>query len=131
MVLVEILAATLAHTLIGSLWYAPFAFGRTWQRIVYPSKRDEKRMRDGRLRAMISGVFAAILLSIAISILSRVLTISTIEQAIGLSFVLSGALVATVIQRVSYAQDDHRLILIDGGFLLVAVTAMTLVVLML
>lgn len=128
-VVLEVIGATLTHTLVGSLWYAPFAFGTVWSSIVHPTKKAQKRMRDGRARSIVSGVFGAILLSIAISILSRVLSINTSEQALGLSLVLSGALISTIVQRVGYAQDDPKIVLIDGGFQLVAVTAMTFVVL--
>jgi hypothetical protein len=51
---VGILAATVASFVLGGLWYSPFLFGKSWQRL---AKLDDATVRGGNKAIIFGGAF--------------------------------------------------------------------------
>jgi hypothetical protein len=51
---VGILAATVISFVLGGLWYSPFLFGKSWQRLV---KLDDATVRGGNKALIFGGAF--------------------------------------------------------------------------
>jgi hypothetical protein len=51
---VGILAATVVSFVLGGLWYSPFLFGKSWQRLV---KLDDATVRGGNKALIFGGAF--------------------------------------------------------------------------
>lgn len=77
--------ATLAALIIGSLWYAPFAFGKQWQKLV---GMTDKQRQSGGWSAIIAAVVGSF---VTAYILAHMIYLSSLFYAEA-SFFMSGLL---------------------------------------
>ncbi|MDZ7785561.1 MAG: DUF1761 domain-containing protein [Candidatus Saccharibacteria bacterium] len=80
-----VILATVASLVIGALWYAPFAFGKQWQKLV---GLTDKQMKEGGgvgiMKAVVGGFITAY-------VLAHITYLSSVFYS-GVSFTMSGAL---------------------------------------
>lgn len=121
-----VIIAALVNIVLGSIWYAPFAFGRTWfQDLGRPITDSDKYTNEGM--GPIYGILA--LASLIISYILGVLIIRfeamTFWQGAQLGFWLWLGLIAPVkLNDVLFGGRTQRMFSIDLGFYLTSIVLM-------
>jgi Protein of unknown function (DUF1761) len=122
---IAVFAATVAAFAIGALWYSPVLFANAWQR---EAKVDDASLRDGRQAIVFGGAFVLLLAAAAVFAAflgpkpSVTLGVGA-GFAAGLAWVTAGLGVIYLFERRSL-----QLVLINGGYLTLAFTAIGLVI---
>lgn len=122
-----VLAAAFAGGLIGSLWYSKFLFGPAWMRLI--GKTHEDLMRQGSPAKAIA--FSLVWSVVTAYVLALVLFTSgaaTLGQGLLAGFLLWLGFVAAVrSSEVLFAGQPKRLYLLNCGYELAAILAMSAV----
>jgi hypothetical protein len=108
-----ILAAAVASFILGGLWYSPFLFGKTWQRLV---ELDDATLRAGNKALIFGGTF--VLSIIAAFVFSMFLGPSpSLKLGVGAGF-SAGLCWVTASFGSSYLFERRPLglFLINGGY---------------
>lgn len=125
----EILVAAVAAFVIGGVWYSPWLFGPTWQRLLGLS--DEAMQK--RSPAVIFGVSFVLLVIIA-TFLSFFVEVATMIGSNAWSGAMAGtfvclAFVATALGvNYLFARHPFKLYLIDAGYFLVTFIVMGIII---
>jgi hypothetical protein len=114
-----IAAGTLASILLGILWYAPWVFGKAWQRHVHLSndqiRREMIRIRFGPavLLLFIMGIILAAFMPQGLDW----------EQGAFAGLAMGGGIGATTLgMHYLFARRSVNLFLIDAGYIVLAMT---------
>lgn len=120
-----VLLAAIAAFAIGALWYSPLLFARAWQR---EAGLSDEALSDGRQGIVFGSAFFLLLLAAAVFAAflgpapSLALGVGA-GFAAGLAWVTAGVGVLYLFERRSL-----RLMMINGGYLTLAFTAIGLVI---
>lgn len=109
-----VLMATFASMVLGTLWYAPFAFGREWMKLVGLSEQDTKENRGASMALMLVGALVA---SYVMAHFIGFVNATTLADGartgawIGIGFVFTAAMGESIFSR-----RPARLLAITGGY---------------
>ena len=117
-----VLAAAIVRFAIGGLWFAPFAFGPAWGRLV---GIDPVAARARMTRAMIVDFIAGFVLAWVLANLLQFLGVNRFVSGARISFFLwLGFIAMPFLSMTMYEGRPMKLFAIGGGFWLVAMVAM-------
>jgi hypothetical protein len=116
-----VLAAAVARFAIGGLWFAPFAFGPAWGRLV----RIDEGARDRMVRSMVVDFIAGFVLAWVMANLFQFLGLNRFVSGARVAFFLwLGFIAMPFLSSTMYEGRPLRLFAITAGFWLVAVVMM-------
>lgn len=128
--IIEIIVCGVAFMIIGSLWYSPLLFARTWMKLVgFNDAFIENAKAKGMFFTYGSSFILSLITASAMSFIFEMLQITDIR--IGFLFALmiwaafSGAPSLT---NVLYTNKPFKLWLIDEGYKLVYMLAMAIII---
>jgi len=119
-----ILLSVVAYMLIGTFWYSGAFLGKIWQKLV---KLDFDKMdREKMTAAFVSSAAAAFVMASALNYLMVEFEVSTLIQALSLGGTLwLGFSGTSIFVNNMYQQKPILLTLVDGGYQLVNLLAMS------
>lgn len=118
-----VLTAALATFLVGGLWYSPLLFGNAWNRADGRAAGDE-----GRHPAVVFGLAYVLSVAAAYVLALHLGREASLEQCVRAGAMAGLGLVATCFGvNYLFAGRSHRLWLIDGGYHVVQLTLIGLV----
>jgi len=120
----EVLAGTIVGMVLGAFWYSPVAFGPAWM----ASLGKTPATLGGQGFAMLGSVVASFLTATGVSVLCANLEVSSVAQATTLGLVLGLLIVfPALLSDNLFCGWGRKLLLIQSGYRVVAVTMMALV----
>lgn len=113
--LVAVIVSAVIYFILGSIWYSPVMFGKTWAEL---QKIDMNNVNKGRLPVMLSiTLILNLVVSIAIGILILKTGVDTFFGGVKLGLLCAGAFVCTSIGiTFLFENRPFRLFLIDAGY---------------
>lgn len=128
--LLPLMTSALASILVGSLWYAPWAFGRAWIDAISGGSTTDSG-KTGLVLTPFNLFLApvnALAASTALWIVFGWLEVDSILHAIGVAVVLwAGFSLTTTLWQVIYETRAFTVLLIDGGNQLVTYLVMAII----
>jgi len=121
-----ILLSMVAYMIIGTFWYSGAFLGKVWQKLV---KLDFDKMdREKMTAAFVSSAAAAFVMASVLNYLMVEFEVSTIVQAVILGGMLwLGFSGTSIFVNNMYQQKPMLLTLVDGGYQLVSLLAMSVI----
>jgi hypothetical protein len=120
-----VLVAAIANMVIGSIWYAPFLFGRMWMQLV--GKREED-MKKGQSSMYVGAGISALVMSYVFAHLVQYIGATTWMEGLQAGFWLWLGLVATThLMDVIFSGKSLKLYGIQVGYHLVAILVMSVI----
>jgi len=122
-----VLAATLAHFIIGGLWYSPVLFVKPWMRAMGISQKEfeKKAKKNSPAKAMTISFFTGLLMSYVLAYLIDYAQASTIAQGLQIGAWLWLGFVATsTLSPTLFEGRNTKLWLINVSYELVALLVM-------
>lgn len=127
-----ILLSSIAAMIIGYLWYSPLVFGKRWLAIVGLKAEDPQakaQMNKAAMKAMGIGFLLSILIAFVLANILAWSGASTVSEYLAVAFyVWLGFIGSVILMNVMYQQKPVILFLIDGGYQLVMIMAMALII---
>ena len=121
-----ILLSVIAYMIIGSFWYSGAFLGKTWQKLVSPN--FDKMDREKLIAAVVSSAAAAFVMASVLNYLMIEFEVSTIVQALSFGGMLwLGFSATSIFVNNMYQQKPVRLTLVDSGYQLVSLLAMSVI----
>jgi len=119
-----ILLSVIAFMIIGSFWYSGAFLGSVWQKLVGLSM--DTMDREKMIRAVISSAIAAFIMATVLNYLMVAFEVETLTQALTFGAMIWGGFSATTMFiNNMYQQKPILLNLVDGGYQLVSLLAMS------
>ncbi|MCG8452896.1 MAG: DUF1761 domain-containing protein [Spirochaetales bacterium] len=110
-----ILVCTLINMVLGSLWYSPLLFGKTWMKLMDIQAQDISRNEGNK--AMAFAIIPALLNTLILSMILAFVGAQTIPDALGMSALLSLGLVGmSKMNLVIFENRKLGLVLIHLGY---------------
>lgn len=109
-----IIGATFASMALGFIWYAPFAFGKEWMRLVGLSEADTKENRGAPMLLMLIGSLVAAYVMAHFVGFTGAKTLADGARTgawIGIGFVFTAAMGDSI-----FSHKPARLLAITGGY---------------
>ena len=125
----QILAAGIASSVLGFIWYHPRLFGRAWMRLegVTPEMTERAAARAHALAFF--GVCAGIIVAFAVDHFATVQGIYNTAGAITLAlFAWAGFVVPVLLGQLLWEQKPFVLLLINASYWLVALGVIAIIV---
>ncbi len=121
-----VILAALLNIVLGSLWYAPFVFGRAWfQDLGRPITDSDKYMSEGMGPTYGILALASLIISYILGVLIIRFEAMTFWQGAQLGFWLWLGLIAPMkLNDILFGGRTQRMFLIDVGFYLVSIVLM-------
>lgn len=124
-----ILVSAVAQMVVGSVWYSPVLFGRTWMKAVGKTETEIKKSAKGGAYfwAFIASLVTAYVLAFAVQVVEA----TTITDAILLGFWLWLGFVVTTSAGVQIFEGRPlKLFILNTGYYLVSLIIMTIILTM-
>jgi len=124
--LLAILGCIVVSMALGYLWYSNWLFGPSWAKLTGLSEHDLKKQRAGinYLIMMIAVLLEALVLSVIFSFVQ----VSDLTESLKIGFLMwSGFIATTHLSNSLFGRVPLKLYLINTGFHLVAIMAMSVI----
>lgn len=122
-----ILLAVIANMIIGTIYYSPFVLGKPWVKLTGAGPDNMKK--DQMIFLMAGGALLALLNAGIIALLMPQYEVSSYSQALLFGGILwVGFIMPTIFLNNMYQMKSMKLSLIDSGFQLVSILAMSVIV---
>ena len=120
-----ILAAVAANMAIGSLWYSPLLFGKTWLKHMKIKPADIKKMRKKGNKAMLLAIIPSFILAYVLAQFIDYMNAETIPMSATLAFWLwIGFVFTTNSNSVLFEQKTKTVFIIGMGYHLFSMLVM-------
>lgn len=109
-----VIMATFASMALGTIWYAPFAFGKEWMSLVGLSEKDTKENRGAPMILMLVGSLVAAYVMAHFIGFTNATTVADGARTgawIGIGFVFTAAMGESI-----FSHKPARLLAITGGY---------------
>lgn len=125
-----VLLATIVGMVVGFVWYAKPVFGDMWQKLV---KLDEKKAREGAVKAIVQALVAGLLTAYIIAHVAYIsftfFDVSFMSSALQTAFWLwLGISATTVVTHNAFEQRPTKLTVLTVAHQLVTFLAMAVVI---
>src|SRR5581483_6862526 len=124
--ILAILGCIVASMALGYLWYSNWLFGQSWAKLTGLSEADLKKQRAGvnYLIMMVAVLLEALVLSVIFSFVQ----VENLTESLKIGFLMwSGFIVTTHLSNSLFGKVPLKLFLINTGFHLVAILAMSVI----
>ncbi|PIZ61938.1 hypothetical protein COY16_05655 [Candidatus Roizmanbacteria bacterium CG_4_10_14_0_2_um_filter_39_13] len=119
-----ILLSVVSYMIIGSFWYSGAFLGKVWQKLV--GLNMDTMDKDKMIKAVISSAIAAFIMATVLNYFIVEFEVETLIQALIFgAMVWVGFSATTILITNSYQQKPILLTLVDGGYQLVSLLAMS------
>jgi hypothetical protein len=124
--ILAILGCVLSSMVIGYLWYSKWLFAKEWMRLVGLSEHQMKK--DGVWVSYLITMAAALLEALVLSVVFSFVQVENVTESMKIGFLMwSGFIATTQLTNALFAQKPLKLFLIEAGYHLVAIMAMSVI----
>ncbi|CAH1797525.1 unnamed protein product [Owenia fusiformis] len=104
--------------ILGSLWYSPLLFGRTWARLAYPNTRMEDLGKGGSFvyPMVVSNVGHLLMCAFLNMLLRNYIHASSIQEATQSSLLVAVIVVSPQVAHTAFQKKPWLLYLIDQSY---------------
>ena len=122
-----IVVCMVAYMIIGSVWYGPL-FMKPWARLTGMDKMDKAEMQKAMVPAMVTSLATAFVMAVVLGRGMQILAIQSWVDPLVICVVLWFPFTAMVMaQNYAYTRKSVQLLLIDAGYILVSMFAISLI----
>ncbi|MCE9541343.1 DUF1761 domain-containing protein [Candidatus Kaiserbacteria bacterium] len=128
---VPVVAAAVAHVIVGYLWYHPRVFGRAWTRLANISPEIAERGNKHMPLFTLAAFAAALVVAYVLHMITAALGILTLGESLELATALWFGFVAPVLLgSVLWEHKPLKLYCINAGYWLASLVVMSVVLLL-
>lgn len=126
--LIAVGTAAIVGMLVGFLWYSPMLFGKQWMKLTGYTEEDMEKAKKDMGRVYLISFFASVIMAYVLANLIDFTGALTVMQGMQVGFWLwLGFIATTMITGVLYEGKKIELYLLNVGYQLVSVLAMSAV----
>lgn len=120
-----VLVAAAASMVIGSVWYSPALFGKTWMKLAGITASDEKK---GRNRGMALMVVSSLVTAYVLAYIVDYATADTFYEGVVVGFLVwLGFVATTFLMAVAFEGKSWQLYFINNGNQLLTLVTMAVI----
>lgn len=123
---ITLLASPVAAMAIGFLWYSPILFGKEWTELMKLKKGDIDQSKKGMAKTYGISFIAALITAFVLKQFIDLFYVTTVMEGLQLAFwAWFGFVATTMVTGVLYEKKSWSLFLINSGYQLASLLAMS------